>query len=104
MDIGQGYDYCWHRTDASCKHISYTRQAERGRWLGVQDKGAGYFFFGDEQGGILLPDGAHLPLGSVLTAMTPHCDPTVNLYDNYYVVKEDRLADIWPIEARGRSA
>ena len=61
-------------------------------------------FFGDEQGGILLPDGAHLPLGSVLTAMTPHCDPTVNLYDNYYVVKEDRLADIWPIEARGRSA
>lgn len=66
--------------------------------------GSAYFFFGDEQGGIALPKGASLPLGASLTAVTPHCDPTVNLYDAYHVVRGDTLVDIWPIEARGRSA
>lgn len=89
-------------TDAGFK--AFSTDAEPPVLFSGAPEGAGYFFFGDEQGGILLPDGATLPLGSVLTAMTPHCDPTVNLYDNYYVVKEDRLVDIWPIEARGRSA
>jgi len=36
--------------------------------------------------------------------MTPHCDPTVNLYDAYHVVDGDTLTGIWPIEGRGRSA
>ncbi|PKQ05919.1 MAG: threonine aldolase, partial [Alphaproteobacteria bacterium HGW-Alphaproteobacteria-10] len=66
-------------TDAGFK--SFSTDAEPPKLLSGAPEGAGYFFFGDEQGGILLPDGAHLPLGSVLTAMTPHCDPTVNLYD-----------------------
>lgn len=66
--------------------------------------GSAYFFFGDEQGGIALPQGASLPLGASLTAVTPHCDPTVNLYDAYHVVRGDTLVAIWPIEARGRSA
>lgn len=89
-------------TDAGFK--SFSTDAEPPKLLSGAPEGAGYFFFGDEQGGILLPDGAHLPLGSVLTAMTPHCDPTVNLYDAYHVVRGDVLVDIWPIEARGRSA
>lgn len=89
-------------TDAGFK--SFSTDAEPPKLLSGAPEGAGYFFFGDEQGGILLPDGAHLPLGSVLTAMTPHCDPTVNLYDFYHVVRGDRLVDMWPIEARGRSA
>ena len=67
-------------------------------------EGAAYFFFGDEQGGIALPDGGTLPLGASLTAITPHCDPTVNLYDCYHVVRDDTLVAIWPINARGRSA
>lgn len=67
--------------------------------------GANYFFFGDEQGGIMLggSDKA-LPLGASLRCSAPHCDPTVNLYDVYHVVGGDRLVAIWPIEARGRSA
>ncbi|MCE9522343.1 MAG: DSD1 family PLP-dependent enzyme [Alphaproteobacteria bacterium] len=67
--------------------------------------GANYFFFGDEQGGIML-GGAdkHLPLGSTVCCTAPHCDPTVNLYDVYHVVDSDRLVEIWPIEGRGRSA
>ena len=43
----------------------------------------------------------HLPVGSVLECLTPHCDPTVNLYDVYHVVHGDTLVDIWPIDARG---
>lgn len=89
-------------TDAGFK--SFATDAEPPVLLSGAPEGASYFFFGDEQGGILLPDGAQLPLGSVLTAITPHCDPTVNLYDVYHVVRGDTLVDIWPIEARGRSA
>lgn len=68
-------------------------------------EGASYFFFGDEQGGVMLggPERSLVP-GSVIRCMTPHCDPTVNLYDQFHVIEDDRLAAIWPIEARGRSA
>jgi D-serine deaminase-like pyridoxal phosphate-dependent protein len=67
--------------------------------------GANYFFFGDEQGGVMLggPDRA-LTLGSNIRCTAPHCDPTVNLYDVYHVVDGERLVAIWPIEARGKSA
>lgn len=68
-------------------------------------EGATYFFFGDEQGGVMLGgEDRVLAPGSVLRCTTPHCDPTVNLYDAYHVIEGDRLSAIWPIEARGRSA
>lgn len=67
--------------------------------------GAGYFFFGDEQGGIFYTPGSQrLERGDVVTCAVPHCDPTVNLYGCYHVVRGDRLEAIWPIEARGCSA
>lgn len=67
--------------------------------------GSAYRFMGDEHGTMVLPDGAGPPaLGARLTAMTPHCDPTVNLYDAYHVVRGDTLVAIWPVIARGRSA
>lgn len=67
--------------------------------------GASYFFFGDEQGGILYALGqGRLKPGDVVTCAAPHCDPTVNLYDFYHLVRGDRLEAIWPVEARGRSA
>ena len=65
--------------------------------------GANYFYFGDEQGGIITGE-ARLRPGDVVTCSVPHCDPTVNLYDAYHVVDGDRLVEIWPIEGRGRSA
>ncbi|HEY3777825.1 MAG TPA: DSD1 family PLP-dependent enzyme [Rhizomicrobium sp.] len=68
-------------------------------------EGASYFFFGDEQGGILCPPAqARLKPGDIITCAVPHCDPTVNLYNSYHVMRGDRLEAIWPIEARGRSA
>ncbi len=67
--------------------------------------GAAYFFFGDEQGGIVYPPTNHrLVPGDVVSCMAPHCDPTVNLYDVIHAVRGDTLQAIWPIEARGRSA
>jgi D-serine deaminase-like pyridoxal phosphate-dependent protein len=68
---------------------------------GVQGP-AHYAFFGDEHGKLTV-DAAHRPsLGAHIEFVTPHCDPTVNLYDRYHVVEGDVLVDIWPIEARGR--
>jgi D-serine deaminase-like pyridoxal phosphate-dependent protein len=67
--------------------------------------GSSYRFMGDEQGAVLVPEGAAAPpLGARVTAMTPHCDPTVNLFDAYHVVQGDTLVAIWPVTARGRSA
>jgi D-serine deaminase-like pyridoxal phosphate-dependent protein len=67
--------------------------------------GSTYRYMGDEHGAVLPPRGDPPPrLGEVVTFATPHCDPTVNLYDAYHVVKDGTLVDIWPIEARGRSA
>lgn len=67
--------------------------------------GSTYRFKGDEHGAILFPDGAEpLPLGARVTLEAPHCDPTVNLYDVYHVMRGEVLEAIWPVTARGRSA
>lgn len=65
--------------------------------------GASYRFTGDEFGAVMLPEGARLAIGDVVTCQPPHCDPTVNLYEAYHVVAGDRLLDIWPVAGRGRS-
>lgn len=63
--------------------------------------GSSYIFMGDEHGGLLCPDGASRPaLGALVTLIAPHCDPTVNLHAQLHVVRDGRLVDIWPIEAR----
>lgn len=90
-------------TDAGFKSFA-TDAEDPPQLVAGAPEGATFFFFGDEQGGIFLPDGQDLALGHVLTALTPHCDPTVNLYDVYHVVEGDMLIDIWPIEARGCSS
>ncbi|MCE7999805.1 MAG: DSD1 family PLP-dependent enzyme [Rhodobiaceae bacterium] len=90
-------------TDAGFK--SFSTDAEPPVLSDGAPEDAKYFFFGDEQGGIMLSSANEkLALGTTLTAVTPHCDPTVNLYDAYHVLDGERLVDIWPIEARGRSA
>jgi D-serine deaminase-like pyridoxal phosphate-dependent protein len=67
--------------------------------------GAQYFFFGDEQGGVLYSaDGGRLGHGDAIACVVPHCDPTVNLYDRYHAVRGDVLEAIWPVDGRGRSA
>lgn len=60
---------------------------------------ASYAYRGDEHGQV---HGDSLPIRSVVEFLTPHCDPTVNLYNYYHCVRGRTLVDIWPIEARGQ--
>lgn len=53
----------------------------------------------DEHGlirGNLLPT-----LGETLRLIPGHCDPTVNLYDWIIAVRDERVAEIWAVDARG---
>jgi len=88
-------------TDAGLK--SFATDAGVPRIVGGASAGTRYLFRGDEQGGLELGPGHALEPGAVITCAVPHCDPTVNLYDHYHVVRDDTLIDIWPIDARGRS-
>ena len=66
--------------------------------------GATYAWAGDEHGRLDLthaPRGAKL--GDRIEFAVPHCDPTVNLYDSFYVMRGNQVEDIWPIAARGKS-
>jgi D-serine deaminase-like pyridoxal phosphate-dependent protein len=63
-----------------------------------------YRFMGDEQGMLVTPPGAEDPsLDARVTLLTPHCDPTVNLYDRYAVCDGDDVIAFWPVSARGKS-
>ncbi|HWW59361.1 MAG TPA: alanine racemase, partial [Sphingopyxis sp.] len=63
-----------------------------------------FAFMGDEHAALIAPDiGTALQPGDPVSLTVPHCDPTVNLYDNYHVVAGDTLVDIWPVGARGRA-
>ncbi|TGX53432.1 DSD1 family PLP-dependent enzyme [Sphingomonas gei] len=61
-----------------------------------------YAFTGDEHGALF---GDNLPqLGGRVTLMPPHCDPTVNLYDRFWVLEGDTIVGDWPVTARGCSS
>lgn len=61
-------------------------------------------FMGDEHLAVIAPKGQPAPkLGDQVVLTPPHCDPTVNLYESFHVVKGDTLVEIWPVTARGRS-
>lgn len=63
---------------------------------------ARFFLMGDEHGALMTQPGA-LALGDRISLRAPHCDPTVNLYDNYHAVRGQTLDAIWPVSGRGRS-
>ena len=61
-----------------------------------------YDWFGDEYGRITSADNSELPaLGTVLELITSHCDPTINLFDKYYLTRGDEVIGTWPIDLRG---
>jgi len=86
--------------DAGIK--SFATDAEPPTVLAGVDPATRFFFMGDEQGALLTPEGA-LTLGDRVSMNTPHCDPTVNLYDSYHVVRGQTLEAIWPVSGRGKS-
>lgn len=63
-----------------------------------------FVFMGDEHGALVGAGiGDRLKPGDAVTLTVPHCDPTVNLYDTYHVVRGDTLIDLWQVSARGRA-
>jgi D-serine deaminase-like pyridoxal phosphate-dependent protein len=80
------------------------RDGGRPRVLNPEYARLQYDWFGDEYGKLAAPDRvAILPeLGTVLELVVSHCDPTVNLFDGYYITRAGKVVDIWPIDLRGR--
>jgi D-serine deaminase-like pyridoxal phosphate-dependent protein len=68
--------------------------------------GVSYRWAGDEHGVLEFRDPrgpAEVNLGDKVLLIASHCDPTVNLYDHYYPFRNERVEEMWPISARGRS-
>jgi D-serine deaminase-like pyridoxal phosphate-dependent protein len=56
----------------------------------------------DEEHGIFTASGATgLHLGDSVSLVPGYSPSTVNLYDAYHVVEDDRVVDIWPVIPRG---
>lgn len=57
---------------------------------------------GDEFGKVV---GVAAPaVGERVVLALPHCDPTINLHDEFVCVRDAEVVDRWPITARGRAA
>lgn len=83
---------------------AFSTDADPPQVLAGAGEGARFAFMGDEHGAVIAPGvGETLKPGDLVTLAVPHCDPTVNLYESYHVVRGDALVDIWPVSARGRS-
>jgi D-serine deaminase-like pyridoxal phosphate-dependent protein len=62
-----------------------------------------YEWRGDEHGKVSLPGpGRKFEIGEVLELVVSHCDPTVNLFDFFYVTRGGTVVDVWPIDLRGK--
>lgn len=62
-----------------------------------------YEWRGDEHGMIHFSgENKKLKVGDLVELVVSHCDPTVNLFDKFYVIRNGRVADIWPIDLRGK--
>jgi D-serine deaminase-like pyridoxal phosphate-dependent protein len=64
-----------------------------------------YDWFGDEYGKLCAENKTTaLPrLGKVIELVVSHCDPTVNQFDCYFLTRNNKVVDQWPIDLRGRS-
>jgi D-serine deaminase-like pyridoxal phosphate-dependent protein len=64
----------------------------------------GEHFIHEEHTALTLEDGSKLAVGDRVELMPGYAPTTVNLYDIYHVVADDRVVDIWPILGRYGSA
>ncbi len=88
--------------DAGLK--SLYRDGGKPQVIGSESSGMEYNWFGDEYGMISGPDHSEIPpIGTVLELITSHCDPTINLFDRFYLTRGTEVIGIWPIDLRGCS-
>ena len=65
---------------------------------------APYSWAGDEHGRLDLAKATlSIELGDRLEFFVPHCDPTVNLYNEIYATRGEMVEAVWKIAARGLS-
>jgi 3-hydroxy-D-aspartate aldolase len=87
-------------TDAGAKAL--TLNTPRAGVIG--EPGMDYNAGSDEFGVITVSEASKsYRIGDRLELIVPHCDPVVNLYDQLYAVRKDRVEAVWPITARGKS-
>jgi D-serine deaminase-like pyridoxal phosphate-dependent protein len=86
-------------TDCGMKALSYEFGMPRGFELPLECVG-----LSEEHGHVLIDEGAELDLapGDHLALLPSHGDTTINLHDQYHVVRGDEVIDVWPIAARGK--
>ncbi|WP_250436431.1 DSD1 family PLP-dependent enzyme [Caballeronia sp. ATUFL_F2_KS9A] len=77
-------------------------------WLGAGAKPTFSYISANDEHGMLQAqhdaEGDFADLVGKRVLLPPgHCDPTVNLYDEYVCYRDERVTDIWPIDARGLS-
>ena len=69
-----------------------------------ENSGLKYDWFGDEYGRITCLENSMLPsIGTVLELVTSHCDPTINLFDKYFLTRGEKVIGTWLIDLRGCS-
>jgi 3-hydroxy-D-aspartate aldolase len=87
-------------TDAGAKAL--TLNTPRAGVIG--EPGFDYNAGSDEFGVITFTESSKsYRIGDRLELIVPHCDPVVNLYDQMYAVRKDKVEAVWPITARGKS-
>ena len=87
-------------TDAGAKAL--TLNTPRAGVIG--EPGFDYNAGSDEFGVITFTESAKTyRIGDRLELIVPHCDPVVNLYDQMYAVRKDRVEAVWKVTARGKS-
>ena len=90
----------WCVVDAGLKSFS----GESGMPLVHERPGLTVVGLSDEHSKIDLAPGTPKPrLGEKLLLIPGHCDPTINLHDEYVCIRNGIVEAIWPIEARGAS-
>lgn len=89
-------------TDAGAKACTINRP-----WPIVKgETGMSYTSSSDEFGVLSYEDNpSHsYRVGDKLELIVSHCDPVVNLYDQLFAIRNDRVEGVWQIAARGMSA
>jgi len=87
-------------TDAGAKALTLNKP---GPWV-VGEAGFSYNAGSDEFGAIQFEKASkQYKVGDRLEVIVPHCDPAVNEYDQIYATRNDKVAAVWPITARGHS-
>lgn len=87
-------------TDAGAKACTINRP-----WPIVNGESGMEYRSGSDEFGVLTYDDPSRTyrVGDRLELIVSHCDPVVNLYDQMYAIRNDRVEAVWRIAARGMS-